>query len=120
MLTVMTLKISLGIFLARIVVKRSHLLIIYIAVAASTISSLASFFFVLFRCGPDVSKYLERTLNFQCTPGALDHFFAYSQATVTALTDCVFAALPVAILWNSNMDKRSKLSIGFIMSLATL
>jgi hypothetical protein len=56
----------------------------------------------------------------QCTPEILDRFMAYQQAAVTTLTDVVFVALPVFILWNANMSRRAKLSVGFILCLATL
>jgi hypothetical protein len=28
--------------------------------------------------------------------------------------------LPVVLLWNAHMDRRSKISVGFVLSLATL
>ncbi|KAF2196869.1 hypothetical protein GQ43DRAFT_234899 [Delitschia confertaspora ATCC 74209] len=119
-ITVMILKISVGIFLARIVVRRSQLLAIYITVTASILSSLACLFFVLFRCGTNFNEYLARQIVEHCTSNTLDRFFAYTQASFAALTDCIFAALPIVILWNANMDMRSKVSIGLILSLAAL
>jgi hypothetical protein len=47
-------------------------------------------------------------------------FMAYQQAAITTLTDIVFVALPVFILWNANMSRRSKMSVGFILCLAAL
>lgn len=39
-------------------------------------------------------------------------------ATFSTLTDLVFVVLPIVVLWNANMDRRSKLSVGFILCLA--
>lgn len=116
----MTLKISLGVFFSRIVVKTWQLWTIYITVTVNVLSSAASFFYALFRCGANLDIYVYRQLANQCTPRGLDRFFAYQQASVTTLTDCVFAILPVFILWNASMDARTKISVGFILSLGAL
>ncbi|KAF2740798.1 hypothetical protein EJ04DRAFT_518570 [Polyplosphaeria fusca] len=117
-LTVMVLKISLGIFFTRIVIRRSQLYVIYTAVTCSMISSILSFFYVLLRCGNVINDYVYQQLANNCTPRSADLFVAYQQASITTLTDCILAALPILILWDANMDIRSKLSVGFILSLA--
>ncbi|OAG04040.1 uncharacterized protein CC84DRAFT_1057982, partial [Paraphaeosphaeria sporulosa] len=118
--TVMMLKISVGILFARIVVQRWQLVVIYTTVAISCISASASFFYCLFRCGPDLDEYVTRQLNSLCTPRVLDRFFAYQHAAFAFSTDCVFVLLPIPLLWNTNMSRKAKFSIGFILSLATL
>jgi hypothetical protein len=120
LITIMTLKISLGIFFARIVVAPWQLMTIYVTMGVNVLSSAASFFYVLLRCGPDLDIYVQKQLYNNCTPRALDRFFAFQQASFTTATDLVFIILPVFILWNASMDIRSKLSVGFILSLAAL
>jgi hypothetical protein len=119
-MTMMTLKISLGIFFARIVIKPWQVGLIYVNVGVNIFSSLAAFFFCLFRCGSNIDNYVLMQLADMCTTRTLDRFIAYQQAAVTTLTDIVFVTLPVLILWNSNMSKRSKISVGLILCLATL
>jgi hypothetical protein len=116
----MTLKISLGIFFARIVVQQWQLRLIYVTVGTNIISSIAAFFYCLFRCGPNPNDYVIRQLSLQCAPRPLDRFIAYQAAGITTLTDVVFVTLPVFILWKANMSIRTKLSVGFILCLATL
>jgi hypothetical protein len=118
--TVAVLKLSLGIFFARIVVKPWQLWTIYSTVAVNIVSSTASFFYVLLRCGVNLNIYVYEQLANRCTPRSLDRFFAYQQAAFTTITDCIFATLPIFILWDAHMDIRSKLSVGFILSLAGL
>ncbi|KAF9734730.1 integral membrane family protein [Paraphaeosphaeria minitans] len=118
--TVMMLKISVGILFARIVVQRWQLVVIYTTIVISCISASASFFYCLFRCGPDLDEYVMRQLSYLCTPRGLDRFFAYQHAAFAFSTDCVFVLLPIPLLWNTNMSRKSKFSIGFILSLATL
>ncbi|KAH7407070.1 hypothetical protein DE146DRAFT_418454 [Phaeosphaeria sp. MPI-PUGE-AT-0046c] len=119
-IAMMTLKISMGIFFARIVVKPWQLGLIYTNVGVNIFSSAAAFFYVLFRCGPDIDHYVEQQLLHRCTPRTLDRFMAYQQATVTTVTDLVFFTLPMFILWNANMCRRDKVSVGFVLSLAAL
>ena len=116
----MVLKISLGIFFARIMVKRWQLIVVYTIVTISSVSSTSAFFYCLLRCGPDMDQYVLRQLQNVCTPRGLDRFFAYQQATFTLLTDCVFVLLPIPLLWSTNMRIEAKLLVGFILSLAAL
>lgn len=118
--TIMTLKISLGIFFARIVIKAWQLTVIYITVGVNIVSSIASFIYVLLRCGPNLDAYVYKQLANNCTPRGLDRFFAYQQAAFSTLTDIVFATLPIFILWNTCMNKQSKISVGLILSMAAL
>ncbi|KAF2849197.1 hypothetical protein T440DRAFT_499999 [Plenodomus tracheiphilus IPT5] len=120
LLSMMTLKISLGIFFARIVIKPWHFILIYITVGINIISSLAAFFYCLFRCGVDINQYVLQQLQHKCTSQPLDLFIAYQSASFNTLTDFVFLTLPIIILWNANMDRKSKISVGFILCLGAL
>ncbi|KAH3907458.1 hypothetical protein HBI56_158540 [Parastagonospora nodorum] len=115
----MMLKISLGIFFTRIVVKTWQIGLIYVNVGVNIISSVATFFYVLFRCGSNLDIYADQQFINQCTSRTLDRFMAYQQASITTLTDLVFVVLPIFVLWNANMSRRSKISVGLILSLAT-
>jgi hypothetical protein len=116
----MVLKISLGIFFARIVVKSWQLVLIYTTVGINICSSAAALFYCLFRCGTNLNNYVMQQLMDKCTPKGLDLFISYQQAAMTTLTDLVFVVLTLLILWNANMSLRSKVSVGFILCLAAL
>lgn len=120
LLTVMILKISLGIFFTRIVIKPWQLWTIYLSMAINTVASTAALCYVLLRCGPNLDVYIYRQLANHCMPRTVDRVFAYTQASITTVTDWVFAILPIFVLWNAHMDIRSKLSVGLILSLAGL
>ncbi|ENI01638.1 hypothetical protein COCC4DRAFT_147400 [Bipolaris maydis ATCC 48331] len=119
-LTMMLIKISLAIFFARIVVKRWHLMVIYMFVTLSIMSSIATYFYVFLRCGPNLDQYLIRELMRDCTPIQLDIFMAYQQAVFNSITDVAFLFMPVLLLWNSPMERRAKISVGIILVVATL
>lgn len=119
-ITILILKVSLGIFFSRIIVKHWQLILIHITIAVSAISSTASFFYIIFRCGSSPDNYVFQQLANNCAPRGLDRFFAYQNAAFSTLTDIIFATLPFFILWNTSMDRRSKISVGIILSLAAL
>lgn len=75
----MILKISLGIFFARIVAKRWQIIIIWTTVGINIVSSFSAFVYVILRCGPDIDVYMIRQLSKQCTPEKLDVFMSYQQ-----------------------------------------
>ena len=138
LIAMMAVKISLGIFFARIVIAQWHIMLIYVTIGISVFSSVSAFFYCIFRCGGNVDKYAIQQLKRQCTSRGLDRFMAYQSgkglpcwtanrktlltgrmiATFSTLTDLVFVVLPIMVLWNSNMDRRSKFSVGFILCLA--
>lgn len=133
----MIVKISLGIFFARIVVARWHIMLIYWTVGVNVFSAASAFFYVIFRCGANVDRYVLQQLKDQCAPRGLDRFMAYQSgqqsrnssrsdilltsettAVFSTLTDLIFVVLPIIVLWNANMDRRSKISVGIILCLA--
>lgn len=114
------LKTSLGIFFSRVVVAPWQLMAIYVTVGVNIFSSVASFFYVIFRCGADLDVYVYKQLYNNCTPRALDRFFAFQHASLATATDLAFIVLPIFMLWNTSMSVRSKLTVGFILILATL
>ena len=76
-MAMMTIKISLGIFFARIVVASWNIMLIYVTIGVNVFSSAAAFFYCIFRCGANVERYVLQQLKNQCTPRGLDRFMAY-------------------------------------------
>jgi hypothetical protein len=110
------MKLSLGLFFLRVVIKKWLRKIIYVTMALSTAINIYHCFFVLFSCG-NPTLYLENTLLKKCVRKSVEVGLAYEQATVTTVTDWVFALMPIPLLWNATMDRRSKISVGLILSL---
>lgn len=55
----------------------------------------------------------------KCIPKHIQVDLAYEQAAVTTFTDLVFAVLPFPLLWDTTLDRRSKLSVAFVLLLGT-
>lgn len=120
--TVTMIKISLGIFLSRIVVRKSHKIIIYVVVAVSTVWGCASMMVAVFQCGyPKSSEfYISQRINGRCITNATALGVAYTQGVVSALSDFIFTMLPLFILRDAQMEKRAKISLAIILCIAGL
>ncbi|KAF2104361.1 hypothetical protein NA57DRAFT_51193 [Rhizodiscina lignyota] len=114
--TLMFLKISLGIFFLRIVIRKWQRRTIYVVMALSTAVSFAHIWIVVFLCG-NPKHYLVNYLADQCISRPAQKGLLYEQASTTTLTDFIFASMPLPILWNAQMNTRTKISVGFVLLL---
>lgn len=85
----------------------------------STVVNVFHIFFVTFRCG-DPRTFFEKQIQYQCINNTVTIAMAYQQAAISTVTDLIFALLPIPLLWNASMDRRSKISAGLILSLGAL
>jgi hypothetical protein len=119
----MTLKISLALFFLRIMVQTWQRRIVIGAVTLSTIFSIAYFFFVIFQCGAPTSPIgfvIKKLSGKGCVNPNTILAISYAHAAIQTITDLIFAMLPIAILRGSNMTKREKVTVFFILALGAL
>ncbi|EKG12445.1 hypothetical protein MPH_10401 [Macrophomina phaseolina MS6] len=117
-ITAMTVKLSLGIFFLRIVIKPWQRAMVYVVMVLIALTSIFFFFFLIFLCG-NPKDYLIRYVYDQCAPRHVQTALAYLSAALGAAADWTYALIPVQIVVQANMDLRSKLSVLFILSLGT-
>jgi hypothetical protein len=113
------LKLSLGLFFLRVVIRTGQRRFIIGTVAFCGIINVYHTFYVIFRCG-DPRHMPENQAKGKCVPSTISLALAYEQAAVQTLSDIIFAVLPIPLLWNATMDRRSKISAGLILSLGAL
>ncbi|KAI9705163.1 MAG: hypothetical protein M1820_005310 [Bogoriella megaspora] len=73
----------------------------------------------LLKCG-NPTKILENKLTGHCIASNVQLGFSNMHVAVSAATDWTLAILPVIILWNANMDRRTKASVGGILMLGAI
>ncbi|KAJ6010177.1 hypothetical protein N7499_004418 [Penicillium canescens] len=121
-LTCVVAKISIIIALLRITVDRIHAYILYAAMVLATVVGLVFFFFTIFQCSP---------VNFfwnQMQPGAEGSCvnkdtligIAYLYSVGAAVTDLTIGLLPVALIWNLRMNRRTKGAIAGILGIGCI
>ena len=116
------IKISLGLFFLRIAVEGYQRVIVKSVMVLYTAVGIAYFFFTIFQCGAPIqgATFWMKTITHHCqhTPTALGMAFLHGAAT--ALTDLVYATLPIPILRKSLMKRREKVMVGGILFVAAL
>ncbi len=62
---------------------------------------------------------MARAAANKCPSKQVEFGVALSQAAANVVTDIILTVMPVPLLWNVNMEWRVKISVGFILVLAT-
>ncbi|GAB7348028.1 hypothetical protein MBLNU459_g6067t1 [Dothideomycetes sp. NU459] len=125
-LTTVFLKVSLALFFLRIIIQPWQRFIIYAALITYSTYGLVYFGITVFACG-DPSKYLAHTVEGKCI--SIKNVIipaSYAQTALNALTDWIYAILPIFTLIKLNMPKVTKfwacilLGLGALGSIASL
>ncbi|KAF1993051.1 hypothetical protein P154DRAFT_540728 [Amniculicola lignicola CBS 123094] len=115
-LTMICAKLSIGLFLLRVTVSNVHRWSIYIAMGLSVVSGLAFFFVTLVQCTP-VDYFWNKHQPGKCLNMDVIVALTYFYSIMNALCDFTFGLLPVFLVWQLNMSKRSKLMLIPILSM---
>jgi hypothetical protein len=122
-LSLMVLKISLGLFFLRILVKRWQRRMIYTAMTISTVFSFVMFWFIIFQCGYYTSIFefiARRVSNTHCASPTATLAMVYTHAGMTTSTDWFFLVVPVFILKGINMKNKEKITVGLLLMFASM
>ncbi|KAH6662803.1 hypothetical protein B0J14DRAFT_282245 [Halenospora varia] len=120
-LTCMALKFSIGIFLLRIAVARIHKIIIWTVIIVTEVYSAFFFFLFILQCRPSSYFWTQYTggegtcINPKVT---VDSFYAYS--AISCVADWTLGIIPVFMVWNLQMNSRTKLSVAAILAVGAI
>ncbi|RMJ25340.1 integral membrane protein [Aspergillus sp. HF37] len=118
--TCIVAKISIIISLLRITILRVHVIILYCAMALAIVIGLLFFFFTVFQCSPVDYFWNRRTETGSCIDVDILINIAYVYSAGAALTDFTIGLLPVFLIWNLKMNRRSKLAVVGILSIGCI
>jgi hypothetical protein len=104
-------KISIGCFLLRISVKRTHTWIIYSAMFVSTFACAAFFFVTLFQCNPVKYFWAKSLPNGTCINNTVIIGLGFVYSIFSIIADFTFALLPAALVWNLQLKRRTKIAL---------
>ncbi|KAJ5521083.1 hypothetical protein N7463_001536 [Penicillium fimorum] len=127
-LTCVAAKVSIIIALLRITVSRVHAYILYAAMILATVVGIIFFFFTVFQCTPVdyFWNHAQPNAHGSCIDKNPLIAIAYLYSVGAAITDLTIGLLPVALIWNLRMNRRTKgaivaiLGIGCIASAAVI
>lgn len=117
------IRTSIGLFLLRLVVLRSHIWIIRANLAAVWLISIIYFFLMMFQCQPisyfwmgPVTPGMQGTcINKLAVPVS-----TIVHSVLSGIADWILAIIPLLMLWNVLINRRTKLVIGCLLSMGFL
>jgi len=116
--SILFLKLSLGIFFLRFLFSPWQRSLVYMAMIVSTLLNAFYLFWEIFNCGNPRTSMARAAAN-KCPPKRVEFGVAVMQAAGNVLTDIILTVMPVPLLWDTKMEWRVKVSVGFILVLAT-
>ncbi|KAJ5388227.1 hypothetical protein N7509_010768 [Penicillium cosmopolitanum] len=115
-------KISIGVALLRLAVKKSHRIFVWVMISTVIAIGLMFWLVLLFDCKP-VSYFwnqVDLTHSGTCTSINTLLAIAYFYSSVTIVCDLALGILPVFLVWNLQMNHRTKIAVGGILSLGAV
>ncbi|KAH6655360.1 hypothetical protein BKA67DRAFT_657307 [Truncatella angustata] len=108
--TMISSKLSIGVFLLRITVSKLHHYILYILMFLSVVTGLVFFFVTLFQCYP-VTYFWYKEQDGTCIDSGIIAALTYLYSAISVIVDFTFALLPLHIIRGLQMHKRTKLAL---------
>ncbi|KAF2828144.1 integral membrane protein [Ophiobolus disseminans] len=119
-LTTTVFKISLGLFFLRVLTKRWQTYLFHTLLFVSATYGLFYTLTTIFTCG-DPSKLANTLLDSKkCLPTAFILSTGYIYGTINVIADWTFVLIPICVLLESDLDKRSKISVSIVMALGAV
>ncbi|KAJ5759849.1 P-type ATPase [Penicillium odoratum] len=115
-------KISIALALLRLTVKKLHMIILYCLIGLTIANALLFFFVLVLDCRP-ISYFWRRvdpTAEGSCLSTTVLLDIAYLYSSLTILVDFSLGTLPIAVVWNLQMNRWTKVAVGGILSLGAV
>ncbi|KAJ2986282.1 hypothetical protein NUW58_g5102 [Xylaria curta] len=119
-LTMITSKISIGVFLIRLTVSRIHHYIIYIVMLFTVASGVVFFFVTLFQCNPVTFFWDKDIKGGTCIDSGIIAALTYLYSAFSVICDFTFAILPIFLIYALQIDRRTKLALIPILSIGAV
>ncbi|KAF2641983.1 hypothetical protein P280DRAFT_449381 [Massarina eburnea CBS 473.64] len=119
-LTTTVLKISLGLFFLRLLTRPWQKYLFNTILAVSAIYGFFYFCTTIFVCGNPANLGEALLGSKRCLPTGFTLATGYLYGIINVIADWIFTLIPILILVQSDMDRRSKISVGIVMSFAAI
>ncbi|KAH7317905.1 hypothetical protein BKA65DRAFT_109857 [Rhexocercosporidium sp. MPI-PUGE-AT-0058] len=119
--TSLLIRLSIGFFLLRICNLRAHIWTIRITMATMIVVSVMYFGFMVFQCRP-ISYFWLRFTDGQgyCFTGRIIADITIVFSVFAATADLIFGILPIFIIWDLKINRKTKIIIGGLLTLGIL
>ncbi|KAJ5669587.1 hypothetical protein N7462_010657 [Penicillium macrosclerotiorum] len=115
-------KISIALALLRLTVKRIHRMILWGIIGLVIVIGLMFWLILLLDCQP-ISYFWDRvdpTASGTCLAVDVLLGIAYLYSCLTIICDFTLGILPIILVWNLQMNRRTKIAVGGILSMGAV
>lgn len=115
-------KISISVALLRLTVRKQHMIILYCLIGLTIANALYFFFILLLDCYP-ISYFWHQAnplAKGSCLSSTILLNIAYLYSALTIVVDFSLGILPIFLVWNLQMNRRTKFAVGGILSLGAM
>ncbi|KAK8089403.1 hypothetical protein PG997_004364 [Apiospora hydei] len=115
-------KVTVSILLLRICSKPWHKTVIYVTISVVVVWNTIYAFLAAFQCVP-VQHFWQRISDpdgGQCLSEEIITGTTYAAAGINCLADWILGLLPIALVWNLELNRRTKASIAGILALGII
>ncbi|KAK0113325.1 hypothetical protein ONS95_013581 [Cadophora gregata] len=110
------MRLSIGIFILRIMTQKSYIWIIRATLILITLATVMNFFYTIFQCAPIKYFWLQFSgLKGKCLPAPQVQALSIAFSAVSAAADIIFGVLPIFVLWNLQMNRKAKIIVGALL-----
>ena len=118
----MAVKLSIGLMLLRLVVEKTHKMLIYLTVGIAELYSAAFFFIFVFQCTP--SKFFwtryQGDTNGKCFSTSIIVNVFYGYSAIVCVVDWTMAILPWFLVRKLQMNNRTKLMVALVLAMGSM
>lgn len=112
-------KLSIGLFLLRLVASRFHARVAYFAMGLGVLIGLVFFFATLLQCQP-VSYFWNQDQPGRCVNMDVIVSLTFLYSALNIVCDFTLALLPVVVVAGLNMNRKAKLALAPLLSMGCL
>jgi hypothetical protein len=115
------IRTSICVFLLRIATNKVHRWILYVNLGVIWIVSIAFFFVMALQCDPP-NYFWEQLLGAKgkCIDINVVPDATIAHSIISALSDWVVGLLPIALLWNVQLNRRTKVTVALLLSMGVM
>ncbi|EFQ85796.1 hypothetical protein PTT_19153 [Pyrenophora teres f. teres 0-1] len=118
---IIPIKLSISFMLIRIASRRKLFVYSLYTVSALFVTmNLIALLYIIFQCAPVSYAWDTSTPGGKCNPAQTLADIYYATTAVNIATDWFCALLPIPLLWNVQLNRNSKISVGVILGLGAL
>ena len=116
----MATKASICIFLLRITVRRVHIWILYLVMATTILTGIVFMFVLLLQCRP-IGYFWDKSIKGgHCVDWNVIIAMSWLWSVFAGICDFTVGILPIFLVWNLQMDKRTKFMVVGILGVACM